>query len=117
VCRAQAANHGRCGNDVNSGCLDDDAVCVDFADADLFADGERTCVRACDVDADCGDAALGCSQDLNFLLAGDPAPHGVCAPLTAVASPCGRRGDGSLAFCTSDQACSRSNGESQGACE
>ena len=115
VCRSQAENLGRCGNEVNAGCLDDDAVCVAFDDAGLFPGGEATCVRACDVDGDCGDG-LGCSLDLQFLVSGDPAPHGVCAPLSTVGAACGKRGDGALRLCTSDQQCDRGAGESQGAC-
>jgi hypothetical protein len=116
VCRSQAANLAQCGNVVNSGCLDDDAVCVAFDDDALFAAGEATCVRACDEDGDCGDAALACSHDLQFLVSGDGTPHGVCAPPSQAGSPCGRRGDGALALCTGALSCDRADGESQGAC-
>ncbi len=112
VCRAQAQNLEQCGNVVNAGCFDDDAVCVGFGDEALFPNDAATC----DDDAGCGDAALGCSQDFVFLAPGDPAPHGVCAPLTTAGSPCGRRGDGTLSFCTTGLSCDRLDGETVGAC-
>ena len=116
ICRSQAENLETCGNVENAGCLDDDAVCVPFADEVIFPDDQGICVRPCDVDVDCLDAALGCSLDLLFLVAGDTSAHGVCAPLSLVGSPCGRLGDGSLELCTSEQGCDRLEQESQGAC-
>ncbi len=116
VCRTQASDLEQCGNVVNAGCLADAAVCVAFDDAVLFPNNEATCVSACDADEECGDAALGCSLDLQFLVSGDPAPHGVCAPLSSLGASCGKRGDGTLALCTTGQTCDRGDGESQGVC-
>jgi hypothetical protein len=116
VCRFDADDLAACGNDVNAGCAGATSLCAAFADAALFPAGGGICVAGCQVDADCGDAGLGCSHDLEFTTSDDPAPQGVCAPLTSPGSGCGRLGDGRLALCTTDTRCDRSRGESQGAC-
>ena len=114
VCRAQVADLERCGNDVNAGCLSPDAFCVAFPEDALFPAGGGICVRGCGLEEDCGDT-VGCSRDLEFLVAGEPDPRGICAPLTDSQDDCGRV-DGSLILCTSGQVCDRNVVEVTGTC-
>jgi hypothetical protein len=113
VCRTDASNLQRCGNAVNSGCVDDEAYCVQFNDDQWFPTSDGVCVVGCGGDGECADGQ-GCALDLVFL--GDGAELGVCAPsLTTVGAPCGLIDD-VLTMCTGALTCSRANGETVGTC-
>lgn len=103
VCRAQVADLAPCGNAANAGCAGDDAVCAFFPDPVLFPDGGGVCVSGCETDADCGDAALGCTNDLRVRIGG--VVQGVCVPANSVVdSACGRVA-GELVLCTGGLTC------------